>query len=223
MTFISKELSDRLLSPDSRESEMVNAKKCLHDSKHLSIQQQIENWVILGEGNKWEKQPFFAEQAYLQTIALIKKLQDEIMLADAYKALGDVWFFSESYERCIDYYEDALKIFDKYDHANWSGVISQIAYVYAGLGQEKNEQITLSKAISKQNLPTLVRATFLERLALSLSVSDPREAIANYEKALNGFSATNFKRDWDKRIQRLSQLYESIGDYENAQKTLMRL
>jgi len=223
MDLIKRELANRLISPETRKDEMTKAQKALYDPQNLDSRQLVENWVILGEGYKWEKRPSLAEESYLHAIELIQTIRDEIMLAEAYKALGDVWYFSGNYERCISHYDRAAKIYEQHSDVNWVNTISQIAYAYAQMGRRKEEQRILKIVISRLNISPIIRATFLERMAMSLSTSNAKEAITYYEEALKNFDSANFKRDWEKRVKCLSQLYESIGDKDNAQRTLKRL
>lgn len=212
MRLIRTELANRLLAPDTRKGEIDRARRALSNSRNLDNRQQAEKWAILGEGYKWEKQPSLAEEAYLQAIELIQALKDETLLAEAYQALGDAWYFCAGYERCILYYEQAAKIFERQDVSNWVGVLSQIAYAYARMDRREDEQRILEMVIAEPTIDQLFKALFLERKAMSLSVSNVKDAIVCYEEALGIFTAANFKRDWEKRLQFLAQLYETAGE-----------
>jgi len=224
MPLVNQEIANRLLFPDTRKKELAEAQKALLSSK-LDPHQLMEAWAIVGESYKLEMEPQISEQAYLKSLEIIQTLKDERLLGEGYKAIGDALHFCKDYSRAIGYYHQSAQVFENLNDTEQTvSVLSQMAYCYAATEQRDDERYCLNRAATHPTILPIVRATLLERIALSLSTSGlHREAIEFYEQALSIFEAEHFTRDWEQRVQSLAQMYRTAGDEDMAKRTEERL
>ena len=225
MYLINQETANELLFPDRRRREMAKARKALLDPERLNNWQLIEAWAIIGECHKFNREAQLAEEVYLKTLELIRALGDERALGEGYYSIGEAMFFCKDYAKATDYYRQAFEIFKRLGEKDrLAGVLSQMAYAYEKIGQRDEERHCLDAVMLQPAIEPLVKATLLERVALSLGASgEYGEAIRVYEQALSIFESEGFRRDWEKRLSSLAQMYNVIGDAEAAKRTKERL
>jgi len=225
MLLLNREVVNRLLFPDTRKEELKRAQEILAASTEIDLQRVIEAWITVAEYHKLEMEPQLSEEAYLKALEAIRIVSDERLLGKGYKSLGDAMQFCKNYERAIASYRHAVDVFKSIDEIDLLlDTLSQIAYSYAAMGQWDNERHYLNMAVLQPAIQPVIKATLLERIALSLSVSGKQEeAIGAYEQALSLYESEGFKRGWQQRIQNLAEMYNAIGDTEAAKRTLERL
>jgi tetratricopeptide (TPR) repeat protein len=225
MPLISRDTRNRLLWPDTREKEAHRAQMKLADSTTLDERQVIEMWATLGEAYKYNKESQLSEQAYLKALDIIKSSNDTRLLATGYKDLGDALYFCRDYSRAILYYDQSAAFFENLnDTTQLVMVFSQAAYAHSELQQRDEERRCLYSAVNQSDIDPLIKATLLERLALSFGSSgQTQQAINIYESALTIYESQDFIRGWPQRIHNLAALYTSIGDDDGTKRTLARI
>jgi tetratricopeptide (TPR) repeat protein len=225
MSLINRKIVNRIIFPQTRKEELARAKQTLSDPVKLSKQQLIEAWAVVGKCYMFDKGSQLSEEAYLNAIEVICALGDERLLGEGYEDVGDAMYFCGNYSRAITYYRQSFEIFGRLNETEQLiTALSQMAYSYAEMGQREEERHCLNSAILQSTIDPVVKATFVERMALSLSASgEYEEAITAYEQALSMYESEGFRREWQKRLQSLSQLYSITGDEEGAKRTLARL
>lgn len=224
MTLVSQEVANRLLFPDTRQAEKTRAQQALLDAKS-DVPQLVEAQVIMGMSYALEREPQLCEQAFGKAFELIQSLRDEKLAGEGYQACGDsLHVFCKEYTRSITYYQQAATIFESLTEVDLLvKVLSQMAYACAALERRDDERRYLSLASAQPSVPSAIRATLLERMAMSLSASGQNEdAIKVYEQALTVYEVTGYKRYWRKRLETLAGMYTAVGDLEAAKRTLER-
>jgi len=225
MPLVSRELANRLFTPEHRREEITRAQEAVLDPEKLDSRQLIEAWAVIGECHKFNRESQLSKEAYLKAIEVIRTLDDKMLLGRGYEALGNALFFCNDYEQAISYYRQAAEIFeDLSETEQLVTMLSQIAYAYAEIGQRNEERRYLNIAALQATAQPVVKATLLERIALSLGASgEYEEAIRVYEQALSILESEGFKRDWQKRLQVLAQLYSAVGDEASARRIMEQL
>jgi tetratricopeptide (TPR) repeat protein len=225
MSLISREVFSHLLIPEHREEELAKARDDLLNLQELDSYQIIGKLAIIGECHKFNREPHLSEEAYLNAVGVIRTLGDEHLLSEAYESLGNALFFCKHYAKAVSYYRQTAAILDQRGEiTRLITVLSQIAYAYSELGQRSEERCYLNTAVNQPNVDPVVRATLLERIALSLEADGKNEeAIDMYEQALSIFEAEDFRRDWGRRLQNLARLYSIVGDVDSASRIIDKL
>jgi tetratricopeptide (TPR) repeat protein len=225
MPLISHELAGKLLFPEQRRKAMDAAQQLLAQSAKSDIRLIIEALATLGECLKFDSKPRLAEEALLRALELIKGINDQELLGECYQALGDNWYYNGLFERAIEYYQQAAGAFQLSKDVNsLVQVWSQMANAFRELSNGEKERVCLEMGAAEADLPIVIKAALVERIALSLAKSGrANEATSKYEEALSLFEAEGFKRDWGQRVQRLAQMYQESGNDVAARKTMERL
>ncbi len=210
------------LSDEGRKEEVSRIKHTLKDPAKLSDRQVIEAWAIIAKCYEYDKAPQLSEEAYLKAIEVIRTLDDEKLLGEGYKDLGDALHFCGSYARSIVYYRQSAEIFDWLNEGEETvTTLSQMAWSYGAMGELQEGIRCLDLAIQHPATDPASKAMFAERIALSLGAAgEYRRAIEAYEQALAMYEAADFKRYWGRRLVNLAQFYNAIGDEEGAKRTM---
>ena len=222
---LDRNLMNNLLYPESRKKEAIKAQKLISSSDKLDSLKIAEAWAVLGEVYKCENEPLPSEEAYLKCIEAIRAMNDKNLLGVAFISMGDALLFCKKFEKAIFYYDQAIEISEAIKETDrLIHLYSQISYCFAKVGDREKEQKYLSGGIQLRNIPEVVRANFIERLALSLESSgEYRLAVDRYEEALLMYESEDFKRNWQERIDKLANIYHIIGDEESASRTRKRM
>jgi tetratricopeptide (TPR) repeat protein len=223
MPLIKSEFFGRIIAPDTRKEIMKTVAGKIASSENFTDHELMELWAILAECYKFEQMPLESEQAYYKVIEIASSNKDDFITAEAFDAIGDTWNFVKNNKKSIEYYYKAADIFQNSDLNRWMVSLSQIAYAYKELNERVEEQKILHILINANGLPPIQKGLFLERLALSLELSDLKQAIQSYEEALDIYKSEHFVRDLEKRVKYLAKLYKTANDIEGEQRTLNRL
>ena len=224
MSILSPEISKRLLSPQTRESEISRVRKALQNSAKLSQQQLIEAWAITAEYYKYKTKTEACIQAYLKCIEIVLSMSDTYLLSECYSDLGDALYYFKDYIGARGYYQKALDVIPSSgkEEVLLVHLLSQLAYCCRDTKSWDDERMYLMQALSL-SVPILIKGTLLERLALSFNDSKQYDKAAEtYEQALSVFDGEGFKREWKQRIEMLAGIYDALGDREAANKTRNR-
>jgi tetratricopeptide (TPR) repeat protein len=226
MHLIGLEVSNEILGGGDAHTEiMVKAQQALLNPTKLDNQQLIETWATIGLCYSCMQNSQLTEEFYLKALEIIRNLGDEKFLGKGYADLGFALYNCLDYSKAITYYEQSLVIFERFNEVEEIyTVLSQLAFSCQYLGQRRKERYYLKCGVDHPTIAPVMKAIFLERLALSLDASGVhQEAISIYEEALSIFAAEEFYRAWEDRVQGLAKLYGKVGDMASAERTLKRL
>jgi tetratricopeptide (TPR) repeat protein len=223
MPLINREISMGLLFSKSEDKELKRARAILQSKSDFLDRDLIEAWAILAEDYKWRKEGKQCEQAYLECLMIIQAIGDQALLSECYSDLGNSLYFCKNYERALHYYQKAIEIVKALSQ------IEMLVQLYNGsasccadLGFRDQERAYLGECL-KLSIDALIKATFLERMALSYrSTGLYDEAVTYHEEALSIFESNNFRRSWEDRIDSLVQIYTAKGDAAAARRTYER-
>lgn len=223
MPLLNRETRNRLLFPQSREKEVIRAHDMLQKQNSLNKTQLIEAWAILAEESKWRKQSDDCKKAYLRCANIIQTLNDTVLLGECYTDLGDALYYCADHSTALTYYQKAVDVFQSIGRIEvLTHLYSQMAYCSSDFGRPQQERDYLIQALELP-IDQLIKATFVERIALSYNKSRNYETAAKYyEEALLIFENQGFKRSWEERVDNLTQIYLSLGDEDSAKKTEQR-
>jgi len=222
---LDSEITRNLYNPKVRKATLEEALYKVNNPSQVGHIELVQQWAIIGECYKLERKSIASEKAYKKAFALAQEIDDVVMSGSVLKHLGNAMYFCNEYQKAINYYKLALKIFEqRQSFSELMNIYSQISYAYEKLGNRKQERDFLRYAIAISDIEPVIQGNFIERLALSL-VDSKRytEAAENYEKALSLYESENFKKGWQERIRNLAQIYNLIGDKEVEKQTLQRL
>lgn len=217
-------ITRNLYNPKTRKAELDKALQKVSNFPQLGGDELVQQWTIIGECYKQEKNPTLSEEAYIKALSIAQEISDAKLHGAVLKHLGDAMFFCNEYQKAHHYYRVALDIFEQLK--NFPEVIeiySQAAYTCEKLGDREKERTFLDTAVAIADIEPVIKGNFVERLALSLAASKRyKEGAANYEQALSLYELENFKRGWEERIKNLAQIYNLMGDKETEERTLQR-
>lgn len=222
---LNSEITRNFYNPKARKTALNKALHRVTNPTTLSPFELAQQWAVIGECYKLEKDSIASEEAYKKAFDNVLEIDDTMLHGVVLKQLGDAMYFCNTYQKALGYYELALDIFEQIkSFPELADIYSQASYACENLGNREKERRFLESAIAIPVIENVIRGNFIERLALSLADSGRyKEATENYEKALSLYESENFKRGWQERIKNLAQIYNLLGDKEAENRTLQRL
>jgi tetratricopeptide (TPR) repeat protein len=113
-----------------------------------------------------------AEKIYEFCVDLSRELKNEELLFHAYAGLGNIAYFQERWDLCVDYYERALELAQRQLHSDYHFAMSiNLAIAHRHLKDYSSARMYLQyvlDALEPQTSPSLRHLTFLAQTSLEL-------------------------------------------------------
>jgi tetratricopeptide (TPR) repeat protein len=205
---LNSKTAHNLYNPKARKTELDKALHNVDNPTQFSRSELIQQWAMIGECYKLERNPNASEEAYKKASVIAQEIDDTLLHGSILKHLGDAMYFCNEYQKALDYYKLALDIVERLRSIpELIGLYSQAAYTCEKLGDREKEKEFLEAAIVIAVIEPIIKGNFIERFALSLADSRRyKEAAENYEKALSLYELLMLRRGLESKGNRMQLL-----------------
>lgn len=191
------------------------------DSNKVGISHTYNNsGMVYAYKGEYDK----AEKYYLKSLDILIKIQDSSKIAQVYTYLGNVNKSRQEYDKSLDYYKKAEHIYKSIDNKRF------MAHTYQYMGNINMLLNDFEKSIAyylraynlfEKTEHFLYGAETLVQLSrLYKQYKMPQKAMQTANMALNIANENSYITLKTSCLKLISEIYETIGDYENAYITL---
>jgi class 3 adenylate cyclase len=157
---------------------------------------------------------------YLQSIGILRRLNDSVNLASALLNAGDEYVNAAKLDTALLYTQEASTIYQKINSPiGLAYSLGNIGMVFAKKGDDKGAEANIFKAISileeyGDYYPICVYLTYMSDIYLERK--DKSKALSYLDRSLMLAKKYSLKEQISDANQKLSAFYESQGDYKKS-------